>query len=473
MNRDTSLWMTSDQANVLHSHLFPGDGKEAAAVALCGLVDAGSAAKLTIHHLQLIPHAECLVRRPDKLVWPTDRVVPLLNRAEPDGLSLVKFHSHLGGNGGFSVADDASDGDLFDCVTAWLPGKPHASVIMLPGQRMNGRMFMNGAAPVPLRVIGVVGDRIRVNAISSRRRAKGQEATRQVFGDLTVEQLSALRVVVVGASGTGSLVIEQLIRAGVGVLIVIDDDVVLERNLNRIVNSTVEDARLEVPKVKVVERTAILTGTGTRVIPVPTSLLDLQALRLAASADVMFGCVDTVLARAVMNRIATFHTQPYFDLGVRIDADGQGGVEYVGGAVHYLQPGRSTLQSRGVLDDERLRAEWLALTDPKSLERLRGDGYLKGYANQKPVVMPLNMQTAGTAVLEFLARLHGFRVVPDREFAVHGGSTSHGITFNEAEPPGSGPLAEDVGRGTTSPLLGLPGLDAWLNRGTHKQVANC
>jgi hypothetical protein len=300
----------------------------------------------------------------------------------------------------------------------------------------------------------------------------GQQATRQVFGDLTTAQLAALRIVVVGASGTGSLVIEQLIRSGVGVLIVIDDDVVLERNLNRIVNATSDDARREFPKVALAERTAMRAGTGTQVIPIPISLLDADALCYAGSADVMFGCVDTTLARSVMNRVATFHTQPYFDLGVRIVADGAGGVEYVGGAVHYLQPGKSTLQSRGVLDEERLRAEWLALTDPESLKRLRGEGYLKGYAEQKPVVMPLNMQAAGTAVLEFLARLHGLRVVPDGDYASQGISVSHGVIFNTPEPRGKGPLSAEVGRGTTSPLLGLPGLEAWLNNSNRKAIVN-
>lgn len=472
MSASAALWMTEEQADRLHGHLFPGDGKEAAAVALCGTVAAADAHKLTVHHLELIPYSECLVRRPDKLVWPTDRVIPLLARAERDGLAIVKFHSHPGGYGNFSRADDAADKDLFDCVTAWLPGKPHASVIMLPDQRMNGRMFLGGAPPAPLRVIGTVGDRIRVHVHGRVRHGIGQQATRQVFGEFTTEQLAALRIVVVGASGTGSLVIEQLIRSGVGVLIVIDDDVVLERNLNRIVNATSEDAHREVPKVKLAERTAMLTGTGTQVIPIPTSLLDADALRHASSADIMFGCVDTTLARAVMNRIATFHTQPYFDLGVRIDADGAGGVEYVGGGVHYLQPGKSTLQSRGVLDDERLRAEWLALTDPESLKRLRGEGYLKGYADQKPVVMPLNMQAAGTAVLEFLARLHGFRVVPDGDYASQGISVSHGVTFNTPEPRGKGPLSAEVGRGTTSPLLGLPGLEAWLNNSNRKAIVN-
>jgi hypothetical protein len=470
MRPATSLWMTDSQAASLHRHLFPGDGKEAAAVALCGWAAAGGLAKLSIHALEPIPYAEC-VRKRNKLIWPTDRVLPMLARADKAGLSLVKFHSHPGGFGEFSEADDLSDHDLFGGVTAWLPNRPHASVIMLPDRAMNGRMFIDGHAPQRLRMIGVAGNRIQIYPPRARLRAVGQEATLQVFGELTIRQLRNLVIVVVGVSGTGSLVVEQLIRTGVGTVIVIDDDVVLDRNLNRILNATAEDARQKRPKVELPVRTATVTESGTRVIPLPTSLLDEDALRYAAVADVLFGCVDTTLARAVMNRIATFHTMPYFDLGVRIDGDGKGGVEYVGGLVHYLQPGLSTLQSRGAIDGERLRAEWLALSDPESLERLRGEGYLKGFADQRPAVMPLNMQIAGTAVMDFLARLHGFRIVPDSDYATQGMSTSHGVQFNEPER-GRGPLAADVGRGTASPLLGLPALEAWLRRDSDKKTAN-
>lgn len=470
MNPETSLWMTEAQAATLHRHLFPGDGKEAAAVALCGVAHAGDLAKLTIYQLELIPYADCL-RDPDRLIWPTDRVVPLLSRAEDEGLGIVKFHSHMGGPGNFSQADDASDRDLFDCVTAWLPHRPHASVIMLPDRAMNGRMFMGSEPARQLRMIGVVGDRISLNHPRKHLRALNQEATLQVFGELTVQHLVALVVVVVGASGTGSLLIEQLIRTGVGTLIVIDDDVILDRNLNRILNATAEDARLKRPKVELAARTAIAAGTGTKVIAIPTSLLDEDAIRNAAVADILFGGVDTTLARTLMNRIATFHTQPYFDLGVRIDANGEGAVEYVGGAVHYLQPGLSTLQSRGAIDCERLRAEWLVLSDPDSLKRLRGQGYLKGFADQRPVVMPLNMQIAGSAMMDFLARLHGFRIVPDADFATQGISTSHGLCFNQCELPENGPLATDVGRGTATPLLGLPALQAHLDVANKKAAA--
>lgn len=334
-----SLWMTKRQADVLQQHLFPGDGKEAAAVALCGRAMADGHTKLSIHHIECIPHAECHVREYGSLVWPTDRIVPLLYRADREKLSIVKFHSHPGGYPEFSRADDRADADLFESVTAWLPNAPHASVVMLPGQCFFGRSFTSNTGPQRLRLIGVVGDRINICPGSPAAPVLGQEATNQIFGAHTTSILGTLRIAVVGTSGTGSLVIEQLIRSGVAELIVIDDDIILERNLNRIVNATIHDVHAQRAKVSVVGRTAHLVGLGTKIIALPTSLLTPETIRHVAASDVLFGCVDTALARAIMTRIATFHTMPYFDLGVRIDADGSGGIEYAGGVVHYLQPG--------------------------------------------------------------------------------------------------------------------------------------
>ena len=49
-----------------------------------------------------------------------------------------------------------------------------------------------------------------------------------------------MSIAVVGCSGTGSPVIEQLARLGVGRLVLVDPDRVEEKNLNRIVNATRE-----------------------------------------------------------------------------------------------------------------------------------------------------------------------------------------------------------------------------------------
>ena len=67
----------------LAAHLFPGDGLEAAAVALCGKL-AGTATKLCVQDVILIPHERC-DRAIDAVSWPTDLLEETLNRAKADG----------------------------------------------------------------------------------------------------------------------------------------------------------------------------------------------------------------------------------------------------------------------------------------------------------------------------------------------------------------------------------------------------
>jgi len=53
--------------------------------------------------------------------------------------------------------------------------------------------------------------------------------------------LGRMSVCVIGVSGTGSVVAEQLARLGVGEIILIDFDKLEERNLNRILNASPAD----------------------------------------------------------------------------------------------------------------------------------------------------------------------------------------------------------------------------------------
>src|SRR6266849_2780821 len=64
-----------------------------------------------------------------------------------------------------------------------------------------------------------------------------QLRTAQAFGEKTVRLLSSLSIGVVGCSGTGSWIVEQLSRLGVGRLVMVDPDVTEDKNLNRIINS--------------------------------------------------------------------------------------------------------------------------------------------------------------------------------------------------------------------------------------------
>jgi tRNA A37 threonylcarbamoyladenosine dehydratase len=73
--------------------------------------------------------------------------------------------------------------------------------------------------------------------------------TVQAFGERTYQNLSEMTVGVVGCSGTGSPVIEQLTRLGIRKLVLVDPDIVEKKNLNRIINTTISDAKKQKPKV--------------------------------------------------------------------------------------------------------------------------------------------------------------------------------------------------------------------------------
>jgi hypothetical protein len=123
-----------------------------------------------------------------------------------------------------------------------------------------------------------------------------------------------------------------------------------------------------------------------------------EAVALLSTCDVVFDCVDSVEGRDILNRIATFYNLPYFDLGVRLDADGQGGVASVSAGVHYLKPGGSSLKSRGVYTDADLYAEYLKRTDPAFYEDQLQRGYVRGVRVERPAVISINTAVAAAAV---------------------------------------------------------------------------
>jgi hypothetical protein len=457
-----SLRMSGRQHAALLAHLFPGDGKEAVAVALCGRRVTPGGVTLLVHKLFPVAYADCTVREPDRLTWRTDAMVPVLADAARRGLAVLKIHSHPGGYDRFSPFDDASDGELFPSVFGWVDSDlPHGSAVMLPGGRVFGRAALPGGVFRPFARVAVAGDDLHFWDYGAGRPDDTGEAllrNRQLFGEGTMRRLKNLSVAVVGYSGTGSFVVEALARLGVGRLVIIEYDLVEEKNLNRIPNTTREDAVRKRPKAEVALRAIRAMGLGTEVEVVAGNLINPDAIRLAAGCDVLFGCVDSVEARHVMNKLATFYLLPYFDLGVRLDADGRGGIDQACGSSHYLQPGGSSLHSRGVYTMEEVRAEGLRRTDPAAYAGLVKEGYVRGVRVDRPAVISVNMLIAAVAVNDFLARLHPFRLDPNGEFAAQTVSLTQGeyLRLSDGEPCPM--FAGKVGRGDVRPLLEMPEL---------------
>jgi len=454
------LRMTGLHYQKLQSHLFPGDGKEAVALLLCGRRDGDESHVLTVRDVALIPHETCVIRTPDQVTWPTDVAEPLMQQAYGKRQAIVKIHSHTVDYALFSRTDNESDQAFLQSVCNVLDdGLAHASVIMLPDGTCFGRVVDDEGISGEISLITVVDDDLRMwspRAVALPEAFTTRHA--QAFGQGTTALLRSLSAAVVGCSGTGSIVAEQLARLGIGRLVLVDPDFVEEKNLNRIINSGKEDAYLSRPKVHVLASAIARMGLGQEVRPIHQNLASRQAVCAVAECDVVFGCMDGAEGRHLLNRLATFYCLPYFDVGIRLEADGKGGVSTVAGAVHYIQPGRSSLFSRGVYDLEQIRAEEMRRTNPELYERHREEGYIHGVEEDRPAVISVNMFFASLALNDFLARIHPYRNQPNADFAMIAGNLSEVVLLSEPETKECDLLKRYVGRGDTDPLLDRPSL---------------
>ena len=457
-----NLSISGKHYELLRQHLFPGDGNEAVAVAICGRHKSKGQTRLLVHELIPIPYDNCSIREPHLVNWSTEIIIPYLEKASRKGLALLKIHSHPTGYRNFSDTDDKSDYELFESVYGWMDDEePHASAVMLPDGEIFGRIFHADLTNKPIDKINVVGDDLVFwMKENSNQVYEFQKRTAQAFGEGTTGKMKKLKIGVVGCSGTGSPLIEQLVRLGVGHLVLVDPDKVEEKNLNRIINSSMKDAKSGRYKVDVISKAIKNIGLGTQVTTINKNLYDsLGVIEALAECDAIFGCVDSVDGRHLLNQIATFYLVPYLDLGVKLVSDGDGGINQIMGSAHYIQPGGSSLRTRGVYTDEELRASSMYRVNRDEYEEQKKSGYIVDVAVDRPAVISINMQIASMAVNEFLARIHPFRYDPNSDFAINRVSFTDSYLQHERDGDPDPYLAKFVGRGTMTPMLNMPELN--------------
>ncbi len=454
----TSLAMSGVQHARLASHLLPGDGREAAAILLCspGIGEG----RLIVKDVLPVPHGECR-RTTTTLTWPGARLAEAQARAEDEGLALVLMHSHPGGLFAFSRTDDSSDAvvarSLFD---GWCGQRPAfvGSAVMVPGGAVRARLHAADGGRRDVDCVRVAGD----DVLHFRADAGGVQRPPMAFGAAMRRELSMRRACVIGVSGTGSIVAEQVARLGFGGIVLIDFDRVEARNLNRILNSTLADAEARRLKVEMFAAAIASHRPDADVSAVAETILSRTAVEAAATCDVIFSCVDSSEGRMVADLLAQAFLLPLVDMGVTIPtrrtADGGVAIAEALGRIDFVQPGRSTLASREVFTPASLRAEYLAREAPNAHEAEAREGYIRGAPEEAPSVLPLNMRTASAAMLEYLARSFPFRHEPNGRYARTLVRLAEGEEERFAEGVFPAGLATLFGAGSTEPLLGLPHL---------------
>lgn len=451
-----NLTMTARQHAQLRKYLFPGDGLESAAILLCRYTGRNRE-RLIVNNIINVRDEECSSRSPIFISWPGETIEDAIDRGEANSDAIILTHSHPGGQLEFSDIDDESDLKSMRALFSAVDSNQfhHGSAIMIPNGSMKVRLYDRTGNKQTIERIVRVGHNIDLLS-------DNHLVNKMPFGSEMTTSLAEQTACIIGVSGTGTLVAEQLARKGVGHLILIDFDIMKHKNLNRIVNSTKAHAEKSRRKVEIMADAVRRYSPNTNITTVYASIEDREAIVAASGADILFSCVDSMTGRSIAELISQAFVIPLIDLGVtiptRTDENGYKQVADVCGRIDYVRPDGPNLSDRKVITPEGLRREYLQSCAPDAADKEIAAGYIKGVHEEAPSVMALNMRAAADAVMEWIARQFHFRHDGNYGYSRTFFSFAGGEVEYENESTFSMSARPLLGRGLSEPLLGIPSL---------------
>lgn len=371
--------------------------------------------RLLSQRMHWVPEHAYLKRERDQLLISSEGYVGALSDAEQRHCVAFWLHTHPGDGAAPlpSAYDRKVDASLADAFRIRTGADFYGAIIVSPrGPDIAFSATLHTETGPPIRVdrLWRVGDRFKlVAAVDAPGYTVGEAFDRNVraFGPAIQDALSALRVGIVGAGGTGSAVGEQLVRLGVRDLVIVDADTLSASNVTRVYGSTPAD--IGRPKAEVA-RDHLLAIAPDLVCNAIKSMITLEpAARELMSCDVVFGCTDDNAGRLVLSRLSTFMLTPVIDVGVLLSSDAEGLLAGIDGRVTVLAPGTGCLVCRDRIDLARAASE---LRTPEERKRLEAEGYAPALARVEPAVVAFTTAVAAAAVAELLERLIGFGPEP-------------------------------------------------------------
>ena len=137
------------------------------------------------------------------------------------------------------------------------------------------------------------------------------------------------KVLVVGAGALGNEVIKNLTLFGVGTIFVCDFDRIELSNLTRSVLFREKDAYEHFYKAEVAAKRAMEINPQIKVIPIVGNLFSEVGLGIYKDVDVVIGCLDSRIARYLLNRLCMRVGKTWID----------GSIENMTGVVKVYSPG--------------------------------------------------------------------------------------------------------------------------------------
>ena len=178
--------------------------------------------------------------------------------------------------------------------------------------------------------------------------------SRQGFlGSQAEVEFAAQEIAIIGLCGGGSHVAQQLAHIGFSRFLLCDFDHVEDSNLTRMIGSRPSDAKAARKKTVVTRRSIKNINPGANVTALPVRWQE-TASRLR-KCSVVFGCVDSLLARSELEQFCRRFLIPYIDIGMDVHATTKGFA--ISGQVAISLPRCPCLRCMGILRDSDLAKE--------------------------------------------------------------------------------------------------------------------
>lgn len=231
----------------------------------------------------------------------------------------------------------------------------------------------------------------------------GEEFKRTIssWGDSKQQEISRLKIGIVGLGSVGSIVAEALLRTGVKNLTFIDFDLVELKNLDRLLAVN----RVDVGKYKVDVLKERLLNTelisDLSINAVPYSITEKEGQEAALDCDILFSCVDMPLPRYTLDCLSFANLIPVIDGGIDTNPkEDFSNIDQARWKAHTVGPERICMQCLGQYKPEDASLELSGELD--------NPNYIKGlpenhFINRGENVFGFSLSLAGMEIQQFLS----------------------------------------------------------------------
>ena len=307
------------------------------------------------------------------------------------GLFHIHMHELTKSFPYFSLIDETSIPKVVESVQSYSKSQVHG-MIVLSQQSINAKVLCpNKKKLIKASQVSIVGNDLQLSFPKEKltNRNANRYSRQSFLGDNAEDLISRIKVGIVGLSGGGSHIIQQLAHIGFLKYALsdpekIDDD----SNLNRVVGATLEDAKNKVLKFNVSKKVIINLHPKALISGGPKKWEEL--IDDFRDCDVIFACLDTVIGRRDLELFCRRYFIPLIDIGMGIAQGKEETIMY--GQVQVSAPGQPCFTCNGFLTEESLAIE--------------ANNY--GQKTKRPQVVWSNGVLASTAIGIFIEMLTGW-----------------------------------------------------------------